>query len=228
MSTNKVNEDFIEVEITKNNRPISKFRMTHKDYETRVLFRRLESLVEGHDYDFRKIQLNMNDPIFNDTSVEKLKAIANDSLSKIQIVLKPCPCPINDKEERTRIIALYHDDPISGGHTGSSRTLAKIKNKYNWQYMRRDVASHVNNCERCLKNKPKKRTTELLRVTNTPQRPLTSIFVDTIGPLPKTINGNQYAITIMCALTKYLVSIPIENKNADTIARNIVKHFILT
>jgi len=39
------------------------------------------------------------------------------------------------------------------------------------------------------------------------------VIVDTIGPLPKSeqMNKNEYAVTLICDLTKYLVAIPIQN-----------------
>jgi len=47
--------------------------------------------------------------------------------------------------------------------------------------------------------------------------------VDTIGPLPKTEKGNEYAVTLICDLTKYLVTIPIQNKSAKTVAKAILE-----
>jgi len=35
--------------------------------------------------------------------------------------------------------------------------------------------------------------------------------MDTIDPLPKSDNGNEYAVIFICDLTKYLVAIPITN-----------------
>lgn len=51
--------------------------------------------------------------------------------------------------------------------------------------------------------------------------------MDTIGPLQKSFLGNSYAITLVCDLTKYLVTIPIANKEANTIAKSIFEDFIL-
>lgn len=50
--------------------------------------------------------------------------------------------------------------------------------------------------------------------TETPLSSFETIIVDTIGPLPKTEQGNEYALTVVCDLTKYLVSIPMPNKSA--------------
>lgn len=53
------------------------------------------------------------------------------------------------------------------------------------------------------------------------------VQIDTIGPLAKSNNGNVYAVTIVCELSKYVVSIPIPDKKSKTIAKAIFEHFIL-
>lgn len=44
---------------------------------------------------------------------------------------------------------------------------------------------------------------------------------------PKSINGNIFAVTIMCELTKYLVISPIPNKESKTVAKALRDDFIL-
>jgi len=55
-----------------------------------------------------------------------------------------------------------------------------------------------------------------LTITDTPIHAFDRVIVlvDTIGPLPKSENGHK----LICDLTKYLVSIPIPNKQASTVA----------
>jgi IS30 family transposase len=77
-------------------------------------------------------------------------------------------------------------------------------------------------------NKVGKHTKEPNMVTTTTPQPFDVISIDTVGPLPKTRNDNRYCITIQCDLTKYVVIIPVQNKEAPTIARALVENFILT
>jgi len=46
--------------------------------------------------------------------------------------------------------------------------------------------------------------------------------VDTIGPLPKSESGNEYAVTPIRDLNKYLVAIPVPNKNANSRQSNFI------
>jgi len=53
------------------------------------------------------------------------------------------------------------------------------------------------------------------------------VIVDMIGPLPKSEQGNKYAATVICDLTKYLEAIQIKNKSAKTVTKAIFEDFIL-
>lgn len=63
--------------------------------------------------------------------------------------------------------------------------------------------------------------------TNTPVRPMDVVAMDLIGPLELTENGNRYALTLQCELSKYLIMKPVPNKEAKTIARALVENAIL-
>lgn len=60
--------------------------------------------------------------------------------------------------------------------------------------------------------------------TLTPARAFDTVFVDTIGSLPKFNNGNEYAITI---LTYFLIAAPFQEKSARTVAKSMYEEFIL-
>lgn len=49
-----------------------------------------------------------------------------------------------------------------------------------------------------------KHTKMPLTLTNTPTKPFVTVIVDTIGPLPKSYNGNSYAVTIICDMKRNL------------------------
>nr|CAH7768840.1 unnamed protein product [Callosobruchus chinensis] len=64
-------------------------------------------------------------------------------------------------------------------------------------------------------------------ITPTPQKPFGIVCRDTIGPFPKTFKGNTYAVTVQCELTKYVIIVPVPNKEAITVARAFVENLIL-
>lgn len=131
-------------------------------------------------------------------------------------------------KKKTEILTKYHDDELFGGHCGTKKLLAKISPHYSWKHMTRDISNFVKNCTSCRLSKPVKKYKEALTLTKTPQKPFDMVQIDTIGPLPRTINGNDNAVTIICELTKYLVCIPTPDKSAREVAKAIFNNFILT
>lgn len=122
----------------------------------------------------------------------------------------------------------FHNNPMYGGHYGHKRMYAQIRSRYYWPIMTIDIAKFVKKCHICKLTKPNQKTKEPMKITDTPVRPFDLVEIDTIGPLMKSNNGYQYAITIICDLTKYLVAIPIVDKSAKTVARAIFEKYILT
>ena len=49
--------------------------------------------------------------------------------------------------------------------------------------------------------------------------------IDCVGPLPKTMTGNQYLLTIMCKLTRFPEAIPLWNIKARKIVDSLIKFF---
>lgn len=76
-------------------------------------------------------------------------------------------------------------------------------------------------------NKPKQATIEPLTITSTPIKPFDVVIIDTIGPLQRSDCGNNYDVTIICDLTKFLIAIAVPNKESSTIARAIFENLIL-
>lgn len=93
--------------------------------------------------------------------------------------------------------------------------------------MNESVHNFIKHCHKCQMNKHTKPTIEDMQITTTPDRAFDQVSVDTVGPFSKTKNNNRYAVTMQCDLTKYVIIIPVENKEARTIARAMVKEFIL-
>jgi len=132
----------------------------------------------------------------------------------------------NDKEKEA-ILSTFHNDPVQGGHTGITKTLAKVKRYYYWKDMTRYITKYIRKCLKCKKSKVTIHTKTPMTITDIPINAFDRAIVVTIGPLPKSDNGNEYAVTLICDLTKYLVAIPIANKSANTDAKAIFESFML-
>lgn len=188
-------------------------------------FSKLEKLA--NNLKITKLQWPINDAIFDYCTITHFKAAGKEFLNNLEIILIENPKLITNEEEKFNILNNFHNNPIFGGHTGQKKLFAKLRANYYWKNMSRDVAKFVRNCPKCTVNKVKSKTIEKMKITPTPQRAFDIVILDTIGPLPKSIHGNQYAVTLMCDLTKYLVTAPIQNKDSKTVAKAIFENFIL-
>lgn len=175
-----------------------------------------------------KIQIIKNNFLFKLIKIEKFKEMGKEILKNVRIVIKDSPIIIHDENERTKIIQKYHENALVGGHTGRNRLYAKIKAKYHWKGIARDISKYIKSCHSCQISKPKTYNVEPLTITQTSHKAGDRIIIDTIGPLRKSDNQNQYALTIVCDLTKFLVMIPLKNKEAISIAKALFENFILT
>lgn len=129
--------------------------------------------------------------------------------------------------EKQDILKRFHEDPLLGGHPGITRMINKIRRYFYWKNLTKYVSKYVKNCVTCKINKTTKHTKEPLIITPTPAKPFHTVVIDTIGPLPITEHSQQYIVTIVCDLTKYLITIPIPNKTAKTIAKAIFENLFL-
>lgn len=186
---------------------------------------RLETVANANS--IGKLQISLNDEIFKILTINKFKDILNECLTKLCVALTPKLIIITDTNEKNNLLKKYHDEPVTGGHAGTRRLTEKLKQKYQWKFMFKDISNYVKNCITCKKNKSLMKNKEKLTITKTPQNAFDVVIIDTIGPFVKSINGFEYAITIICDLTKYLVTVPITNKSARATATAIFENFIL-
>lgn len=175
----------------------------------------------------RMIEWPIHDKLFEYFTVEEFKQVGNKCLETLKITIVTTPTTITNDDEKTQIMTKYHKDELYGGHCSIKKLIAKITPHYFWKRMSRDIRKYVKECKQCKLAKPIPKNKEPMKITNTPQKPFDVVQVDTVGPLPKTVNGYVYIVTIICELTKYLVNIPVCNKSAKEVAKAIFEQFIL-
>ena len=129
------------------------------------------------------------------------------------------------KEEKLQIIKEYHDTLV-GGHQGVSRTIKRLKLKYQWKNMKQDVGDYIKNCAVCQKGKSGKNIKQPMLITSTVTSTFQKICLDIVGPLPKTDEGNTYILTIQDELSRYAVAVALATTDASTVARAFVECFI--
>lgn len=173
-----------------------------------------------------KIALALSSIIFKIIGINDFKKACNQHLRFIQIILYQPQREIDNTNEINEIIKINHDSAI-GGHTGINRLYRKLKAIYIWPNMKKSITDYIKNCIKCKQNKHSNKTSENYTITKTPQKPFTSIALDTIGPFTKSNSENRYALTIQCDLSKYIIIKPIPDKQAETLAKAFIESCIL-
>lgn len=94
---------------------------------------------------------------------------------------------------RREILHNCHD-VRTAGHLGIRKTLQRIRQKFYWPSIRRDVRAYVTGCEVCLKRKGPIQTKRAPMQTRQSGYPMERIAVDILGELPTTEGGNRYIL----------------------------------
>ncbi|XP_076660385.1 uncharacterized protein LOC143363724 [Halictus rubicundus] len=113
-----------------------------------------------------------------------------------------------------------------GGHFGVRKTLAKIRQRFFWPDHRRDVEEWCRRCDSCVAKKgPRERGKGSLKIYNV-GAPFERIALDIVGPLPKSMTGNRYALVVVDYFSKWPEVIPLPNQKATTIAKTLLTDVI--
>ncbi|EAL64178.1 hypothetical protein DDB_G0286503, partial [Dictyostelium discoideum AX4] len=84
------------------------------------------------------------------------------------------------------IMEIFHDSPLTGGHFGLLKTVAKIKERFYWIGMIKDIKEFIDKCTTCLQIKRKYGPKEgLLIPIEIEPEPFNTIGIDFIGPITK-------------------------------------------
>jgi transposase InsO family protein len=123
---------------------------------------------------------------------------------------------------RSLVFDSFHISPLGGGHMSIKKTAAKCNRTYYWPRMHRDLVFWTKCCITCqLRGKPTPRyRAEML---STPVNTLfAKVGLDLCGPFPVTENGNKHILNVICWFTKYIISIPVEDARAVTLAHALL------
>jgi hypothetical protein len=192
---------------------------TNTSQENRTTFFTLEQLKETQQNDRTAIEIVKNiDNHKNYTIIDDLLMYRSNP-----------PVPYVPKGNmRTNIMKIYHDSPANGAHFGRDKTLYKIKQRYFWPSMTKDITNHVKTCLPCAKFNPRRRKPPgALQPLQPPNGVWQLISMDFHGPIvPASQRGNRYIISATDVLSKFVVTKAVRDCTAQTTARFIKEDII--
>ena len=122
------------------------------------------------------------------------------------------------------VFAYFHLSSF-GGHLGIAKTRGKIRERFIWKGMDRDIATRVKACSICSMAKPAQRTTWGSLASEVAVKPLEKLFVDFIGPFPRSAQGNTFALVVVDAFSKFVWLSGVPRATAQAVTRVMGKIF---
>ena len=109
----------------------------------------------------------------------------------------------------------------TGGHSGMNKTRQKVTRRYYWKGMTEDIKEYVRTCDRCQRKKTiqLQKTQVSMKSIPIPQKIFSQIGIDLVTMVES--EGYKYILTVCDFFTKWPELVPIPDKKATTIAKEL-------
>lgn len=132
------------------------------------------------------------------------------------------------ESRRTAVLQESHYHPTAS-HFGIRKTINRVKERYFWPGLARDVTSYVRSCEICTMSKPSHEPKHgLMGKFRYASVPFQTISMDLVGPLPRTTKQNTTIFVVTDWLTKYVSQFAIRQATATRIVHLLENEIFLT
>ena len=127
-------------------------------------------------------------------------------------------------ELREKILSEHHDTPYSG-HLGGAKLYAAVARTCWWPGLQKDIEHFVASCDECQRNKvDNKSPAGLMHPLDYPSHNFEEVSMDFVVDLPKSANGFDSILVIVCRRSKMVRFIPtVKNVTAPQVARLFIK-----
>ncbi|UYV84270.1 hypothetical protein LAZ67_X001713, partial [Cordylochernes scorpioides] len=131
------------------------------------------------------------------------------------------------KKRRKEVMSEYHNHMLKG-HLGVARTTYRLKNKYYWPSMLKDVSEFVKTCHLCQSRKGSNHLPSgLLQPIPPANYPFERIGIDFVGPLPSTKRRRKWIIVLTDYYTKYAETKAVSEATVKEVSTFLIEHIIL-
>ena len=126
---------------------------------------------------------------------------------------------------KNEILDICHNDEFAGGHLGQERSYDKLRRRFYWKNMYKDIILFVNKCSLCKARKMKKARIPMQDMP-IPNYPMESLSIDTSGPYIEADCGAKYVVSIICDMSQWVECYATKDKTAETVAKILMEEFI--
>ncbi|GFW56808.1 hypothetical protein TNCV_160381 [Trichonephila clavipes] len=174
-----------------------------------------------------------------DQDLAKLKLLSNSSKNEEFRFIDGILCrknfdpdgklwlPVIPKHLRADILRHFHDAPTAG-HLGFAKTYDRIRKRFYWPGMYRNVVRYVMHCRECQRRKsvPQRPPGRLVPIPPA-IAPFHRIGIDLLGRFPKSAHGNKWIIVCTDYSTRYAITKSLPTAEVDEIAKFLLEEIVL-
>ncbi|GFX19047.1 retrovirus-related Pol polyprotein from transposon opus [Trichonephila clavipes] len=131
------------------------------------------------------------------------------------------------KHLRVDILRHFHDAPTAG-HLGFAKTYDRIRKRFYWPGMYRNVVRYVMHCRECQRRKsvPQRPPGRLVPIPPA-IAPFHRIGIDLLGRFPKSAHGNKWIIVCTDYSTRYAITKALPTAEVAEIAKFLLEEIVL-
>ncbi|GFW82177.1 transposon Tf2-8 polyprotein [Trichonephila clavipes] len=158
-------------------------------------------------------------PVEEETETpDKFVAVTTDGKLWLQVI---------PKHLRADILRHFHDAPTAG-HLGFAKTYDRIRKRFYWPGMYRNVVRYVMHCRECQRRKsvPQRPPGRLVPIPPA-IAPFHRIGIDLLGRFPKSAHGNKWIIVCTDYSTRYAITKALPTAEVAEIAKFLLEEIVL-
>lgn len=131
------------------------------------------------------------------------------------------------KPELIKVLEENHDSPLAA-HPGTFKTINRIKEKYFWPRMTKDITTYVTKCETCKAAKAANgiQRTEMGKYRDAKQ-PWRILALDFIGPKTPSARQNKWLLVAIDMFSKYVLLRPMKTASAEATVKFLKEEVFL-
>ena len=116
------------------------------------------------------------------------------------------------------VLSQHHDEL---GHMGIDKVYDRIRLKYYWPNLYKNVYDYVSRCLTCQQHSMKAEKAPV-QIPDIPPYPWAKVALDVSGPHQLSASGNRYIVTFICLYSGFPEAFPTKDKSAETIASLLI------
>ena len=105
------------------------------------------------------------------------------------------------------------------------KTRERILDRFYWPGIKKDVTEYCQACPECQRTAPRPSVRSPLIPMPIIEVPFDRLFLDIVGPLPKTSRGHRYILVMVDYATRYPEALPLRAATAKAVARELMMLF---